>query len=388
MTILTIRNLEELVGVRQQWEQWQSHVNSDLAQFELVCRLRSEIESPYVMVVERGEGPGTLVAGRLERAQIAIGVGYLRLGRVRARVIAVIHEGVMGELDDDGATELVAHLRSALANGIADAVDFHHLPEGSPLLLALQRHGPRWFCEKAPRWSTHRDMTLPRGSTAELLKSKHRHHFRNRQKALDASFPGRIEWRWLAVLDDLPSLFRSLEAVASMTYQRALGTGFFDNEEFRRRFDLFASRGQLRIQLLQIDGEVRAFWYGIVYRGVFHSSETGYDPALRQYEVGTLLFLRMVEELAREGVERLDFGLGDAHYKQRFGDRSWRETSVWLFAPSLKGAFLMLIVRSCQAIDAASRRIVKRLGLHDRLKSMWRLRRVKTEAQAASQGQA
>jgi CelD/BcsL family acetyltransferase involved in cellulose biosynthesis len=385
MTVRIIRTLEELEGVRQDWERWQAHVNCDLAQFELVCRLRPQIESPYVMVVERAGRASSVVAGRLEQARIPLAFGYLRLGRVQARVIAILHAGVVGELDEEAAAEVVAHLWSALIGGVAEAVDFHHLVEASPLLRALRRHGPRWFCEKTPRWSMHREMTLPESSTTELLKGKHRHHVRGRHKALDVAFPGQLQWRWLTRVDDVRSLCAQLEAVAAITYQRALGAGFFDNEEFRLRFELFASRGQLRVQLMEIDGKARAFWYGMVYRGVFHSSETGYDPALRQYEVGTLMFLRMIDELVREGVERLDFGLGDAQYKQRFGDRSWRETPVWLFAPSLKGAFLMLTVRSSQAIDAQARRLVQRFGLHDRLKSVWRLHKAKSTTEAAMQ---
>ena len=51
---------------------------------------------------------------------------------------------------------------------------------------------------------------------------------------------------------------------------------------------------------------------------------TGYDPDLREYVPGTLVLFRLVDELIREGVRKFDFGLGDAHYKQRYGDESWR----------------------------------------------------------------
>ena len=66
---------------------------------------------------------------------------------------------------------------------------------------------------------------------------------------------------------------------------------------------------------------------------------------MSRYEVGTLIFIRMNDELAREGVRKLDFGIGDALYKQRFGDQSWREATVWLFAPTAKGMALRSILR-------------------------------------------
>ncbi|NML18990.1 GNAT family N-acetyltransferase [Azohydromonas caseinilytica] len=378
MTIRTIRTLEGLAEVRTSWEQWQTHVNSDLAQFELLCRLRPQVMQPCVIVVERHGVPQALVAARLEEARVAPSIGYLQLPRIPARVLAVIHQGVMGQLDDAAAAEVVQHLWSMLATKAADAIDFHHLPEDSALLRALYRDGPRWFCEKTPRWSTHREMVLPtQGGLMETLRGKHRTHLRKREKELDEAFPGRVTWRWLTRIDDVPALCAKLEKVAAGTYQRGLGAGFFDNEEFRRRFELFARRGQLRVQLLEIDDEARAFWFGFVYGHCFHSSETGYDASLRDYEVGTLMFVRMVDELAREGVRQLDFGLGDAYYKERFGHRFWRETCVWLFAPTFKGSALMVYVRLLTVAEQAARRLVSHLGLRDKLKNAWRRNRAK-----------
>lgn len=388
MTARSMLCVDGLGQLRGAWQRWQTHVNSDLDHFELVCGLRDEVQAPFVTVVERGGEIRALLAGRLERARIPLSLGYLTPLRLSARVIAVIHQGVVGELDDADAGEVVRHLWQQLALGQADAVDFHHLPEHSPLLRALQRDGHRWLCEKRPRWSTHREMLLPaEGSVRDAkLSAKHRYNLRRREKALARAFPGRLAWRWLSRFDDIPALCARLEPCARTTHQRRLGVGFFDNEEFRRRFELFARRGELRVCCLEIDGEVRAFWFGTVYKDVFHSSETGYDPALGEYEVGTLMFTRMVDELVRERVQRLDFGLGDAPYKQRFGDRSWRETSVWMCAPTAKGWQLMLALRLTAALDRTARRLVERAGLTDRLKAAWRRGRAPSLPSAAAGG--
>jgi len=178
----------------------------------------------------------------------------------------------------------------------------------------------------------------------------------------------------MSQFDDIPGLCARLEEVVARAYQRGLGTGFTDNEEYRRRFALFASRGQLRVQLMEIDGRVRAFWFGYLYRDVFHLSETGYDPDLSRYEVGTLSIIRLSDELAREGIRKLDFGLGDAFYKRQFGDRSWQEGTVWLFAPTAKGLALRSSMGLCTAIDNLGRRVIQRVGGLDRLKAGWLLR--------------
>jgi len=387
MRIRTLRTLQELEAVKDCWSRWQVHVNSDFEHFTLVCGLRPEVGSPWVLVVEDDSGPGALVACRLENSSIAPTIGYLTTPPLRARVLSVIHHGVVGSLDGSAATAILGHLWSMLAAGHADAVNFHHLPEGSPLLEALWREGPRWFTEKSPRWSVHREMLLPDIRMVEkTVSAKHRSWLRKRASMLEDAYPGRVAWRWLTRFDDVGPLCARLEQVAARSYQRGLGAGFYDNEEFRSRLELFARRGLLRVQLLEVDGRVRAFWFGTIYGDVFHSSETAYDPELREYEVGTLMFLHMVRELAGEGVARLDFGIGDAQYKQRFGTRSWRETSAWMFAPSARGVSLMLSVRVCGAIDRMARRLVEHTGLTDKLKGAWRRRRTDRALRLAEAG--
>jgi hypothetical protein len=95
---------------------------------------------------------------------------------------------------------------------------------------------------------------------------------------------------------------------------------------------------------------------------------------LSEYEIGTQVFISLVDELVRESVVRFDFGLGDAPYKQRFGDRSWRENTVWLFGSTWRGAALRTYLGTCEALDHALRAFVQRIGVADRLKQAWRRR--------------
>jgi hypothetical protein len=378
-----IKTLQELKTVQPYWERWQNHANNDFAQFNLVCQLRPEIESPFVTVIEQNNQPHALLCGRLERTQFAPSIGYLSPVRVSAKIMTVIHQGLLGHLDEEAARESVYYLWSLLDSGVADAIEFHYLSEHSILLQALQVYCSPWFCEKKPRWKIHREMDIPAegGFIEHKVRSKHRSQIRKKQRELESAFPSTVSWHWMSRFDDadISVLCARLEEVAGRTYQRGLGAGFMDNEEYRQRFVLFARHGQLRVQLLEINGKVKAFWFGTVYQGVFHSSETGYDPDLRKYEVGTLIFIRMVDELAREGIRKLDFGLGDAPYKQRFGDEFWRETTIWLFAPTVKGLALRSIFRLFIMLDSAARQILQKMELTDRLKTIWRRRMVKGE---------
>ena len=95
--------------------------------------------------------------------------------------------------------------------------------------------------------------------------------------------------------------------------------------------------------------------------------------------------MRMVDELVREGIKKLDFGLGDAHYKQRFGNRSWREATIRLFAPSAKGLTFRSMLGLFGTLDGAARRLLQRTGFLDRLKTGWRTRLASTRQRSVEE---
>jgi Acetyltransferase (GNAT) domain len=380
ITIKAYRTLAELEAISAQWEAWQNHVNNDFSHFKLVSGIRPEIKSPYVTVIEQQGQPVAMILGRVEQIQFAPAIGYLKPVKIPIEVICVIHQGVIGHLDEAAAQAAIGHYWGLLRTGFVDAIDFNHLSVDSPVFQGLMRFRPGWSCEKTLRASIHREMVLPAqpGYLEQKVRAKHRTWIKKKQRELETAFPDKVTWRWLKLkpVDDMAGLCAVLEAVAARTYQRGLGAGFFDNEEFRQRFGLFANQGRLRVYLVEIDGQAKAFWFGFVYQDVFHSSETGYDPELRDYEIGTLVFIRMVDELIKEGVKRLDFGLGDAHYKQRFGDLSWQEQSIWLFAPTAKGFLLRLLLATSNTLDRVARQILQKMNLTDKIKALWRRKKL------------
>lgn len=381
LAIKTVRTFSELESLRNCWEALGNHPNTDFDHFQLVCRRRQEVISPLVTIVELDGHPCALLVARLEHTHFVPSIGYFKLFHIPAKAIAVLHQGSLGKIDDEIAQALIKHLWALIVAGEADAVSFHQIPEQSPLLLALSENSLGLWSEKRPAWSIHWSMAMPdeTGFLLKKLRSKHRSWFRKKQRELNAAFPDQVSWRWVSCFEDLPGLCARLEEVAARTYQRGLGVGFVNDEEHRQRFALFASRGQLRVQLLEIEGKFCAFWIGIIYLGTFHSWATSYDPSLRGYEIGTLVFVRMVDELVREGVRKLDFGLGDALYKQRFGDKCWREATIRMFAPTAKGLALRSVLGLSDMMDGTLRRLVQKAGVFEKIKSGWRQRLAKAD---------
>lgn len=374
MEVRVYRSASELDEVREFWTAAQRHPNSDLEHFLLVCASRADVIGPIVLGVWEKNRCCCLVVGRLERAVLQSRIGYANVLRMPATVISILQSGVIGTVDGTCARGIVSALDTLLRRGEADLATINLIPEGVPLWAAFGEIGWRVFGARAPHWSNHRQLLLKPepGFLLRNMRSKHRSWIKRKERELEMAFPGRVRWTSHRNITTLVDLCAKMELVARRTYQRGLGAGFINDEETRRRLALFANRGHLRAYLMEIDDEAKAFWLGEVYKGTFHSSATAFTTEMREFEVGTLLFLRIVDELVQEGVKRLDFGLGDAHYKERFSDKTWREATVQMFAPTRRGIQLLAAIGVGNYTNEAVRKVARRLGLVDRIKKLWR----------------
>ena len=133
-----------------------------------------------------------------------------------------------------------------------------------------------------------------------------------------------------------------------------------------------ARRGWFRGYVLYLEDKPRAFWGGTLYKNVFFLAWTGYEPELRRYELGTILFLRLVEDLIAEKAEEVDFGFGTAPYKERFGDRGWSDDVAYIFAPTVRGALLNCLASFGAQWSRVLKRALQKLDLENWLKRVWR----------------
>jgi CelD/BcsL family acetyltransferase involved in cellulose biosynthesis len=122
-------------------------------------------------------------------------------------------------------------------------------------------------------------------------------------------------------------------------------------------------------------GRPIAFWSGAGYDRTFFVGTPGYDPAFAEYSIGTYLLQRVIEDLiADDGFDVLDYGLGDSDYKRRFGNESWEEEDVLVFAPTFRGLRVNAVRTGLAAAVALARGAAARTGLAARLKRRWRRR--------------
>jgi Acetyltransferase (GNAT) domain len=378
LNIRVFRSTDDIKQLRSSWSAMQHHPNSDIDFYLMLNRARPETV-PYVMVLYRGSCPKAMLVGRIEDNEIEVRLGYARLFAPKLRTLNIVYQGALGELDDETSQAFLQEIMRVLKRGEAQAAVFRFVRTDSPLYSAITRSAPTMQRDYCPAAQVHRSMSLP--SVAQGIRSrfsaKTRKNHRWQANKLLQDNSGNVRVKCFQQESELEELFRDAEQIARKTYQRGLGVGFEDSPRMRDRLGFEMRRGGLRAYLLYVGDRPSAFWIGTVYKGTFFSSFMGYDPGLARYSPGTFLLLQVLEDFCaarQREVTSIDFGLGDAPYKQLLGDGEWQEASVHLFGSSPGSVALNLIRTPLLLLDKALRRILVRTNLLARVKHFWRQR--------------
>lgn len=378
--IQVARTAREVEAIRDIWTSWQWNPNADIDFYLQVLRSRPEILRPHVLVLYRDGSPVAMLVGRLVLDQVEARLGYARLFRTRTRTLTFIYGGQAGDLSRENSSILVSEVMRSLREGEADLADFRFVRTDSAFYQLLTQYPGFFTRDWFPQKQAHLKMVLPSQANKIYsgLSGKVRKNLKWQAKKLMEDFEGKARIGCFRDTEELDRMFEDVEQVAAKTYHRALGFGFVDNLEMRERVQLEAEKGWFQAYVLYLADRPVAFWIGNASDGKFYSSYLGYDDTYGRYSPGIFLITRVFEELRKEGVDEIDFGLGDAEYKRRFGNCSWEEACIDVFAPTFKG----LRINALRAPAIFTERVVKKtlgkMQILPRIKRLWRDRAMKS----------
>jgi hypothetical protein len=373
------RSIEEVEKLRIIWEGIQFHPNTDIEYYLTVVNSKEDILRPHVILFSKNSQPEALAVGRLEKRNIGITLGYKTLFRLKVPCLTILYGGLLGNWSNEISHLLVAELMGSLKRNEADIVWLNLLKSDSQI-YEMARAKPNFMCrDHITETNTHWKMTLPNSldDFMQTMTSKHRYWLKRLPRVIEKDHPGKVSYKYYHNPEHLERLFTDAEEIAKNTYQRDLNAGFMDNREMRRRLSLSADHGWLRSYLLYIDEKPCAFWIGTLYGKTFHLDFTGYDSVYKRYEPGTILFMKIIEDLAMNNVAEIDFGFGDALYKQRFGDHNWNESSVFIYAPTMKGILLNVIRFLNTILHQYAVRFAEKTNILQKIKRLWRDKLIK-----------
>ena len=196
----------------------------------------------------------------------------------------------------------------------------------------------------------------------QTKSAKTRSTLRRKVRLLEQT--GAVRFERYTRADDVAEFIAGISRVSRKTWQhRLLGQEYCDDDATQKKYHDLANRGLLRSYLLLHDDRPCAYVIGYQYRDVYYYADVGFDPALAAHSPGTVLLFLLLQDLHEtDRPSVLNFGIGDACYKQRFGTDVGSDETVLVLRAGLRNRFA---IRSHQAfitcLEQAKRLIGRRV---------------------------
>lgn len=380
LEFVTLNTCEEIESIRPVWEKMQAEepysvLNSDIDRFLSVIEASDGSVQPYIILIKENDQPAAMAIGRVEKHPVELKLGYKTLLRPKLRCLTIEHGGILGQPKEELCFFLMGKLIEMLRQCEVDIVYFNHLITDS-CVYKLSRKIPGvlsrgYFPKIDPHWK----IVIPKNMDEflEACSKNRRRHIKRYIRKIEDQYPGRVKIVTYTSEDELDEAIKAASHISAKTYQYALGMGFVDNFRTRTLLTVAARKNWLRLDILYIDDEPCAFRRALKYGNACFGQQTGYSPAWKEYNIGTILFLRVLESLCRDpAIDFFDFGIGAGEHKRWGNNQPWSEASVYIFAPRPYPIFINILRTSVMGLNASLEYILNKMGLADWIKRRWR----------------
>ncbi|MHC4158580.1 MAG: GNAT family N-acetyltransferase [Planctomycetota bacterium] len=366
-----LKSLDEIESIRSTWERMQADesypkTNADIDRYLCVMEASSEPVQPYIMVVKEDEKPTAIVIGKLESSPLKCMVGRATLWKPVLKQLTIVYGGIIGKAADEIYSFIIDQLMKLLRRHEADVIMLNHIGTDGPL-YEFARKIPGVLCRGYfPKVEPHWCRTIPDDMDVfyKSLSGKHRGNLRNYTRKLERAHPDQVKVVTYTQEEELDTAITAASEISAKTYQRAFGGGVVDNTRTRKFLSKAAKEGWLNISVLYINEQPSAFQMGLKYQSIYFAEEMGYDPSWKKFRIGTILFLKVLEELCNDPTSGyFDFSWGNQVHKTLYGNKRWNEASVYIFAPRFFPIVVNLVRSLTDGISGLVHWLVSKLGI-------------------------
>lgn len=205
------------------------------------------------------------------------------------------------------------------------------------------------------------------------FSSKHRKNLRRMLRTFQDASAGEDRSIRVVHRQEVDSFVDQAVEISRKTYQWSLlGLGLREPGDLKKHLSFLADRGWLRCYLLLSKNTPCAFVIGFQYGSRYYLHDMGYDPGWRDFSVGKVLQLKLIEDLfAYNRPEVYDLGEYGAH-KDEFGTENYFQGKVFLFRRRAYTGLVRTGHRGCGAITRIASTFLERFGWKSKLKKLIR----------------
>lgn len=378
-SVKIICTLEEIEHIRPIWETMQAAepypvINADIDRYLSVLKASDNKLTPIIVLLEQNDQPKAMLIGRKEKHTIPVRIGYKTVLKPKLNSMTVVYGGVLGRPDDQVSIRLLGVLKMLLRMREFDAIHFNHLRIDTPFYNQLRR-SQFWSRNLFPVVQPHWRMSMPPNLDTffSRFSKKHRSNLKRAIRNFKDKYQDKIKII-MADQHDLEFILKDAEKISTKTYQHTINAGFVNGPLMHSILTKDSELNRTWLSILYVDTVPCAFQWGTAFRNVYFLEKIGFDPDWSQQSVGNILFISVLEQLcAHKELDYLDFGFGDAQYKQSYGDEFWSEAAAtYLFAPRIYPLMVNLINSVNTAVTLSLLWAAKKCGLYHWIKRTWR----------------
>ncbi len=284
---------------------------------------------------------------------------------IRVRVGRVNFPGLPGVQDDVQLAELIRQLMDLNPEFDAICLDALDLESPAAKLWREKRRLPGLFPYLAARRvQLHR--VLEGGDEAaeggEKSARKAGKHFQRKIRAL-ATAHGEVEFRDFRAPEQVAEFIRDAGAVVARGWQsRIVGEQLAEPD--RPYYEELARQGLFRGLVLYAGGQPLAMLDARRNGAVLALYRTSYDARFSKFSPGLLLLTEAINRARTvDGCRVVDWGFGDAPYKQQFSNRAYPEAQAYYFRDCFRLRAATAALSAYFALYDAAKRAVVKLGL-------------------------
>jgi hypothetical protein len=367
--------IEELEVLREVWENMNHNPNANIDYYKALITSSGERIKPCVITFAENNIIKAILVGRIENKSINITIGYKTFWRFEIDSLTILFGGVLGDFCQDVIAvffikikELFSEKRISLLfiNFIDDKTDFFKLVGRNKAKGVLTLCGDK---------NLHWKMQCP-DSIDEFYKTisyKFRKNLNRAKRKIANNKTIEVDFRDYTKEEDVDTFLGFSEEIAKKSYQRGIGVGF--QKSFREELltNIAAKLGWLFSYVLFLDNIPAAFERIYKYKGTLFCGDAAYDPKFRNEDVGTNLFLYIIEEACKNReIKEIDFGFGDADYKRRFGSSYFCERQIYIFNNTFRNYFIYFVLKLSMKINSKLKAYTQKMGVLQKIKRRWR----------------
>ena len=378
--IITATNFEEIEAIRQVWEQMQYNEpfavpNADVRRYVSGIKALGDETQPYVVLIKFCGRPAAMAIGRIEQRPIVFKLGYKTISRPTLKCLSIVYGGILGQPSKDLCILLLGELTNALHRRKAEVVFLNHIRTDSPmfgLCDTIPHFMTRGHCVLAqPHWQT--DIPDSVDEFYSRMTKSRRHRWYRDIRNLEKMSSSETKIVCYCNINDIEYLIDVVCQIEKSTYKDGLHIGFTDSALNRALLEQAARDDWLRAYVLYISGEPCAFQLDIRYGKMQFSEYGSFNPRWEHGSPGIVLLLKVLGELCLDPeVVAMDYGFGDAGYKEKLGTNCWLEKSVYIYAPRLHPITINMAMSANLAFSRFLHRTAAHLHLDSSIKRYWR----------------